>query len=161
MGEGRHRADPKGHGHYLVAALGVFLLVALLAGGGFTLHGALTTKPTPPPAAVDTEAASPSPDSSVFAAASPGASQRASRDDPPPTLLVRVTGDACYLRVTTAAGDVLFDDTLTQGDRYSTDEAELKVTIGDTSAAEVFVHGERRDSRRQGGPDNFDVDGDE
>lgn len=135
------------------------MLVALLAGGGFTLHGALTTGATPPPASLNTQD-EPSPDQSVFAAATPGSSERASRDEPPPTLALRVTGE-CYVQVTTADGEVLLDETLTEGKRWSTDEAPLDVTVGDSGAVEIFVRGEAREQGGSGELEQFEVSGED
>lgn len=158
VGDGRHRADPKGHSHYLVGALGVFLLAGLVAGGGYTLHGALTTSPEPPPAAVMTDDP-PSSEPSVFAAASP--KQRASRnDDSPPTLAVRVVGERCYVNVTTADGKTLVDRTLTSGEQFVTDRSNLQVTIGDSGAAEILVNGEERERGERGELETFTVGND-
>lgn len=145
VGEGRHRADPKGHGHYLAAALGVFLFVALLAGGGYTLHGALTTRPETPAASLSNgpEGATPAPSSSIFAQASPDASTA-------PTLALRVVGKRCYVRVETPEGRVLLDRTLTQGEQFTKDSRELKVTVMDSSAVEIFVNGDKRKLGEQG-----------
>ena len=99
----------------------------------------------------------PSPRGSVFAAASPGASQRASRDESPPTLALRVTGASCYVRVETSAGGVLVDDTLTRGQRFSTDKPDLDVTVGDAGAVDVFVNGQRRAQSGGEGVDTFKV----
>lgn len=133
------------------------MLVALLAGGGYTLHGALTTKPTPPPASLSSSGDDASPRPSVFAAASPNSSQRASRDEPAPTLALRVTGDNCYIQVETADGTVLIDKTLTRGERWTTDKTPLDVTVGDSGAVEVFVNGERREQGGSGELETFQV----
>ncbi|MQA87898.1 MAG: DUF4115 domain-containing protein [Streptosporangiales bacterium] len=155
MGEGRHRADPKGHGHYLVGALGVFLLVVLLAGGGYTLHGALTTKPQTPAGSLSSGPQGeqePAPSSSVRAQASPDASGATT-----PTLALRVTGAKCYVKLETPDGRVLLDRTLNRGESFSKYSNELKVTVGDSSAVDVFVNGKKREAGEQGGIETFNV----
>ncbi|WP_017571030.1 DUF4115 domain-containing protein [Nocardiopsis halotolerans] len=118
----------------------VALLVTLLALGGFFLYQSL-------------------PGTSVSANAS-GTSADGEETSDMGVLYIRVIGESSDVFVRVPGGDVLMDDTMTQGQsvNYPTAEKGLEVTIGDPGAVEVFVDGEERDLSERGPDFSFTID---
>ncbi|GAA1007129.1 MULTISPECIES: RodZ domain-containing protein [Nocardiopsidaceae] len=121
----------------------VLLLVTLLALGGFFLYRSL-----------------PGNGASVSANAS-GTAAESEEPENMGVLHIRVTGESSDVFVRIPGGDVLLDQEVTQGQsvNYASAEGGLEVTIGDPSAVEVFVHGNRRDIADREPGHSFTIDG--
>ncbi|MFD6948968.1 hypothetical protein A6A08_03000 [Nocardiopsis sp. TSRI0078] len=119
----------------------VVLLVTLLALGGFFLYRSL-------------------PGTNVSANAS-GTASEAPDTENMGVLYIRVIGESSEVFVRIPGGDVLMDQEMSQGQSVNYNRADegLEVTIGDPSAVEVFVNGERRDISDEGADYGFTIDG--
>lgn len=168
MGDGRHRQDPRGHSRYLVAGLGIVIVLALVGTGVYALYNVLTAGPdqgsdSGAAAATTSTASTTGPSASasgpVAAAAArprstpvapqPGSSAGAS-GSAPPTLALRVTDAPCYVSISLPGGKTLLNETLRQGDAVRFDQPELSVTVGNPKAVRITVNGERRRPDRPG-----------
>ncbi len=144
MSSGRHRQDPGGHRRYLVAGLGIFLVLVLLATGGYALYSVLTGAKQEAVAETESRAGR----ASVVRQPAPSASRQDSSGAP--TLRLTVTGERSYVSVQLPDGKALLNKTLRGGSTVRFDRPRLEVTIGDPDAVRVWVEGERRDSKNRG-----------
>lgn len=153
MGDGRHRQDPRGHSRYLIAGLGIVIVLALLGTGGYALYSVLTAGPDQgggsEAAASTTSPTAPAQGASATrqAVPSPGPTGSASA---PPTLTLQVTDSPCFVSISLPRGKTLLNETLRQGDTVRFDQPELEVTVGDSKAVRVTVNGRLRDPGRPG-----------
>ncbi|MDA8370655.1 MAG: DUF4115 domain-containing protein [Nocardiopsaceae bacterium] len=58
---------------------------------------------------------------------------------------IKVIGESSDVIVRVPGGEVLTDTTMGQGEFVSFDHSTLDITIGDPSAVEVYIRGERHD----------------
>lgn len=151
MGDGRHRADPKGLARYVVAIGGIVLVLALVAAGGYALYSALTTEPGASPGSTS-RSDSPAPSEAK------GALDRA-RLVPaaPPTLALQIVGTRCYVSVRVPDGQILLNRTLRKGETARFDQERLEVTLGDSAAVRVTVNGAPRRVKDEGQVETFIV----
>ncbi len=124
---GRHRNDPRGIGQVLGIAAAIALFVVLVGLGVFFLYNSLPGQAAGP--ATDTP---------------PAAAEEAGEADGS-VLYIKVVGQASDVLVRVPGGEVLTDQSMTQGQYLSYDQAQLEVTLGDPEAVEVHVNGELMD----------------
>jgi uncharacterized protein DUF4115 len=63
---------------------------------------------------------------------------------PPAALTLEVTGDRCLVFVRRPGGDVLVNETLTNGQSVHFNGPPFDVVVGDAGAVKVYVHGRLR-----------------
>jgi hypothetical protein len=133
----RHRSDPGGGARITLAVTTVVVALALLAVGGYTLVGALSTK------SGGTDAGSAGASSSSSAHSSPSAR--------PPVLAITVTGNQCDIFVSTPGNaDILVNRTFQHGETFIADQPRLQVAISDGGGVEIRVNGVRRPAGKPG-----------
>lgn len=162
VGDGRHRQDPRGHSRYLIAGLGLVLVLALLATGAYALYSVLTAEAEPQAsaaAAASAPAAHPPRHDSVRREPARHASvtrQPVLSPPPeaafsgPPTLALNVTGSRSYVSVSLPSGKTLINTTLEHGQTIRFHYPRLTVTVGDPAAVLIAVNGERRNTGQRG-----------
>ncbi|MGH3322520.1 MAG: DUF4115 domain-containing protein [Streptosporangiaceae bacterium] len=147
MGDGRHRADPKGHGRYVIAGLGILIVVMLILAGGYALYGALMAKPGE--TTFSSEPARHTGGGRVL-----DTTGLPSRDA---TLTLNVTGDRCFVSVHVPDGKTLLNKTLKKGDHVAFDQPKLVVTVGNSAAVDVRVNGKPYHTRKGAQVEAFTV----
>jgi Domain of unknown function (DUF4115) len=63
------------------------------------------------------------------------------RRPPPSALVIQVTGAQCLVFVRRPGGEVLINQTLTNGQSVHFDVPPFDVVVGDVDAVKVYVHG--------------------
>jgi len=153
---GRHRNDPLGHGRYVIAVGAVVLLIVLIVVAVFALRNALATRPSAPSGAKSQAATV----GSTTAGGSPTAARSGASTTPEdaaaaPTLQLSVTGAKAHVLVRIPGGDILLDDTLTQGRHAAFNQSALDVVIDDGGAVKVVVNGKQRPMGTPGQREQF------